>query len=188
MQRPAAYLLLLYLNLPLIAPAQRAVDPFNRYHRLICLVHLTGSGTKDDPIMPEFIAKGVATASAAVAAAEEAARNADRAELNAMAESPTASGPSTALPARDPQQPMAPSTAAARPGIVSWDMEFTDDQKMAIIHVVAVDRHAFDDILADKRTDIRVFEIGKDSKEVIEKAIRKYKKDFSLDAFRVVAQ
>jgi hypothetical protein len=31
-----------------------AVDPANRYHRLICLVHLTGSGTKTDPTRPEY--------------------------------------------------------------------------------------------------------------------------------------
>jgi len=31
-----------------------AVDPANRYHRLICLVHLTGSGTKNDPTRPEY--------------------------------------------------------------------------------------------------------------------------------------
>jgi hypothetical protein len=34
--------------------ASRAVDLTNRYHRLICLVHLTGSGTAQDPRRPEY--------------------------------------------------------------------------------------------------------------------------------------
>ncbi|HXE64183.1 MAG TPA: hypothetical protein VN519_11625 [Bryobacteraceae bacterium] len=188
MQRVTASFLFLYLAIPIMLPAQRAVDPFNRYHRLICLVHLKGTGQKDDPIMPEYIAEGVATASAAAAASGQGAK-AETHAVNASPDPPTDTVPIASSPkAGDPQQPMAPSTAAARPGIVSWSMEFTDDKNMAIIHVVAVDRHAFDAILADKRTDIRVFEIGKDSKDTIEKEMRKYKKDFSLDSFQVVAQ
>lgn len=35
--------------------AQRAVDPTQRYHRVICLVHLTGSGGKGDPRVPEYV-------------------------------------------------------------------------------------------------------------------------------------
>src|ERR1700733_12096891 len=34
---------------------QHAVDPGMRYHRLICLVHLTGAGTPGDPIRPEYV-------------------------------------------------------------------------------------------------------------------------------------
>lgn len=34
---------------------QHAVDPSARYHRLICLVHLTGSGTHADPVRPEYV-------------------------------------------------------------------------------------------------------------------------------------
>ena len=34
---------------------QHAVDPAQRYHRLICLVHLTGSGTASDAIRPEHV-------------------------------------------------------------------------------------------------------------------------------------
>jgi hypothetical protein len=33
---------------------QHAVDPASRYHRLICLVHLKGTGTAADPIRPEY--------------------------------------------------------------------------------------------------------------------------------------
>jgi len=53
---------------------------------------------------------------------------------------------------------------------------------------VAADHHAFDSILADKRGEIRVFEIGKDSKATIEAEMQKYKKTFTLAGFPVVVQ
>jgi len=115
-----------------------AVDPAQRYHRLICLVHFTGSGKPDDPFRPEYVPGS--------------------------------------------------SDKASRAGVIAWSVQPTDDGKMAIIHVVVVDRKAFAAILADTRPEIRVFEIGKDKKEEIEAEMQKYKKDFSLDAFRVVAQ
>ena len=34
--------------------AQQAVEPSARYYRLICLVHLAGSGKDDDPVRPEY--------------------------------------------------------------------------------------------------------------------------------------
>ena len=117
--------------------AQHAVDPAERYHRLICLVHLTGSGAKDDPQRPEYV----------------------------------------------------PATVdGTRTGIIAWSQQITDDGQMAIIHIVAVDRQAFSPILADKRPEIRVFEIGKDSPDAIEKELKKYKKDFSLNSLQVLAQ
>jgi len=99
---------------------------------------LTGSGTNDDPIRPEFI----------------------------------------------PGQSDEPSRA----GIIAWSVQLTDDGKMAIIHLAATDRHAFDEILNDKRPDVRVFEIGKHSKYEIETELKKDKKDFDLEKFQVVAQ
>jgi len=117
---------------------QHAVDPSQRYHRLICLVHLTGSGKKGDAIRPEFVP--------------------------------------------------GPTDASSRDGIISWSQQISDDGKMAIVQVVAVDAHAFDAIRADKRGDLRVFEIGKDSPADIEKEMKKYKKDFSLDSLKVVAR
>ncbi|HWB99349.1 MAG TPA: hypothetical protein VG672_21720, partial [Bryobacteraceae bacterium] len=76
----------------------------------------------------------------------------------------------------------------ARPGILSWSMQKTDDGKMAIVHMVAADPAAFKRILADTRSEIRVFQIGKESPALIEAEMRKYKKDFSLDSFEVMAQ
>lgn len=49
---------------------------------------------------------------------------------------------------------------------------------------VAQDRAAFQAIFNDK--SITVFEKGKDKKDDIEAAIRKYRKDFNLDLFGVV--
>src|SRR5947209_3011010 len=93
--------------------AQHAVDPAQRYHRLICLVHLTGSGKNGDPIRPEFVP--------------------------------------------------GPGNETSRAGIIAWSVQTADDGKMAIVHLVAIDAHAFDAILADKRPEIRVFEIWKDN-------------------------
>jgi hypothetical protein len=67
-------------------------------------------------------------------------------------------------------------------------MQLTDDKNMAILHVVATDRKALDALLNDKRAEIRVFEIGKHGKDTIEQEMKKYKKDFDLGKFRVVAQ
>jgi len=116
--------------------AQHAVDPAQRYHRLICLVHLTGSGKPGDEIKAEYV----------------------------------------------------PSDVTSRAGIIAWSMQITDDGKMAIVHLVAVDRNAFAPILADKRPEIRVFEIGKDTQQAIETEMRKYKANFSLDSLKVVAR
>jgi hypothetical protein len=117
---------------------QHAVDPAQRYHRLICLVHFLGSGQDGDPIRPEYIP--------------------------------------------------GPTDAPSRAGIIAWSVLPTDDGTMAIVNLVAVDRHAFAAVLADKRPEIRVFEIGKDTQRAIETAMQMYRKDFTLDAFRVVAQ
>lgn len=117
---------------------QHAVDPAARYHRLICLVHLTGSGTHDDPARPEYV-------------------------------------PSS-------------GAAASRSGIIAWAFQMTDDGTMAIVQVVAVDANAFASIRADTRPEVRVFEIGKDAPAAIEAALQQYKKGFTLDSLKVVAQ
>ena len=113
-----------------------AAPPEARYYRLICLVHLKGSGRHDDPVRPEFL----------------------------------------------------PTDTTSRDGILAWSSRITDDGKMAIIHVVAANRKAFDPILSDHRPELRVFEIGKQPKGAIEAELRKYLKDFDLSAFQVTAQ
>ena len=41
--------------------------------------------------------------------------------------------------------------------------------------------------IGDNDKSLKVFVKGRDSKDVIEKELKKYKKDFSLDTFGVVA-
>jgi len=72
MRRFCALLALFTVNAASVLPAQKAVDPTQRYFRLICLVHLTGSGKGGDPIVPEYVMEGVAVAQAAQAAAAAA--------------------------------------------------------------------------------------------------------------------
>ena len=123
--------------LPLCLLAQHAVDPANRYFRVVALVHLTGSGKRGDPVRPEY----------------------------------------------------APTVLdAKRRGIIGWSAQLTDDKKMAIVHMVAVDHHAFDAILADARPEIKVFEIGKTPKAVIEAELGLLKAGFDLGKFQVAAQ
>src|SRR5215469_620649 len=76
MQRAAAVIILFILNVNGILFAQKlAVDPSQRYFRIICLVHLTGSGGPNDPIVPEYVLQGVAVSQAALQAAAQAAAN-----------------------------------------------------------------------------------------------------------------
>jgi hypothetical protein len=42
------------LALALVVCAQRRVDPRNTYHRAICVVPLTGTGTAADPKRPQY--------------------------------------------------------------------------------------------------------------------------------------
>ncbi len=62
-------------------------------------------------------------------------------------------------------------------------MQLTDDQKMAIVQFVATDTTAFAPLFRDRRPGIRVFQIGKDSRQTIESEMRKVRKDFNLDSF-----
>ena len=127
---PAFVLLLVSLNLA----AQLSTRPNSSYHRVVGLVHLTGSGKPGDPIRPDFV-------------------------------------PATA--SRD------------RAGIIAWSLQLTDDKKMAIVQYVAASRAALDPVIADKRADTRIFEIGKHSRQAIETEMRKHKKDFNLETLAV---
>ena len=171
MHRVVIVFSLLLLNIGGILFAQKGADPSQRYFRVIALVHLKGSGGADDPVLPEYVAAGVAAAQAGSAAAS----------ARAATISQTQNSPGT-------QPAAAPAFLKARPGIVAWSMQLSDDKTMAIVHLVAVDHHAFDTILADTRPEILVFEIGKVAKATIESALQQYKKGFSLDGFQVMAQ
>ena len=52
--RIAVFAIFIAIFTGILAGQQHAVDPTARYHRLICLVHLTGSGKGADAIRPEY--------------------------------------------------------------------------------------------------------------------------------------
>jgi hypothetical protein len=52
-------ILLLSANLFLQHPLRHEAEPTARYYRLICLVHLVGSGKHTDPIRPEYVPSAV---------------------------------------------------------------------------------------------------------------------------------
>jgi hypothetical protein len=87
-----------------------------------------------------------------------------------------------------PEYVPGPTDAVTRDGIIAWSSLPTDDGKMAIIHIVAVNHHAFDTILADARPEVKVFEIGKHEPAAIEAALQLVRAGFTLDSLKVVAQ
>jgi hypothetical protein len=179
MIRPVAFFCLLCFCIPGILSGQRAVSPLNRYFRVICLVHLK-EAQGGHGIVPEFATEGMAVAQAAREAAVAASAKGDQpAELQAQA---------VATTAPEPAQKPSPASMSSRPGILAWGMLESDDGTMAIVQLVAADRHAFDSIFADKRPEIRVFEIGRDKPEAIQNELRKFRKDFDLQNFRVAVQ
>lgn len=66
-------------------------------------------------------------------------------------------------------------------GIIGFTAQISDDGRFAIVEFVARDRAVFKPILADRRTEVRVFEKGRAQKADIESAFRTHKKDFDLD-------
>jgi hypothetical protein len=83
----------------------------------------------------------------------------------------------------DPRRPMfAPSAAETRigSGIIEYRWTPTDDGKYAVVEFVARDRKALAPILADART-LKAFEKGKAKKDDIERELKIYRKDFSLE-------
>ena len=88
--------------------------------------------------------------------------------------------------AGDPKRPQyAPNpTSASSNGIIGFTQVATDDGKFAIVEFVARERKALLPIIAD--TSITSFEKGTQTQDVIEAALRKFKKDFDLISFEVV--
>ena len=88
----------------------------------------------------------------------------------------------------DPKRPMfAPRPgevdAGSRTGVVAFHFIPTDDGSMAIVELVARDKAAFGAILASNVSGALFFLKGRDDKAAVEAALKKYRKDFSLDAF-----
>jgi len=87
-------------------------------------------------------------------------------------------------PVRPKYAPAALAAAPQRTDIIGYVQVASDDRAFAIVEFVARDIAAFAPILSD--SSVQVFEKGKDTKETIENALKKFKKDFSLDSFGVV--
>jgi hypothetical protein len=94
--------------------------------------------------------------------------------------------------ANDPVRPKyAPAVASAgktNGGIIAFAFELSDDGKLAIAELVAVDRVALAAVLADQSAGVVVFEKGRVPNNKIESAVRQYRKDFSMDKFGVPVQ
>lgn len=91
----------------------------------------------------------------------------------------------------DPKRPQYTplSTAAgSRDGIIAFSQRVSDDGQYAIVELVAADRAAFRELLADLRPDVLVFDRKTHSQLEIEGGIRKYLKDFTLAGFGVNLQ
>lgn len=144
------------LALTAVVCAQRRVDPRNTYYRVICVVPLTGQGTKDDPKRPMYAPKP-----SEMADAESAAQAAQ-----------------TAAGAAGKPMPV-------RTDILAYTQQLSDDGKYALVEFVAQHPAAFQTVLADKSIKV-IFEKGKSKKDDIEKELKKYKHDFNLDGFSVV--
>lgn len=84
---------------------------------------------------------------------------------------------------QDPKRPLfAPGSkeASDAEGIQSFSWQPSDDGKYAIVEFVARDRKAFEGILKDNRT-VQAFEKGKAQKVDVERELKRFRKDFSLD-------
>ena len=93
--------------------------------------------------------------------------------------------------AQDPKRPLFAPTPEDRTrdgaaGILSYTAVLSDDQKFALVELVAQDRKAFDAILKETRADIKRFDHqkGKDKGDDIELEFRKYKKNFDFKKFK----
>jgi hypothetical protein len=82
--------------------------------------------------------------------------------------------------------PPPPGMPPSRDGIIAFSYQVSDDGKLALVEFVALDRKAFEDVLADLNPNVKVFLKGKDKREDIETEFKKHKKDFRLDQFGAI--
>jgi hypothetical protein len=90
----------------------------------------------------------------------------------------------------DPRRPMfAPvrerGEKPSRTGIIAYTFQESDDGRFALVEFVALDRAAFEPILADRNPEVKLFHRGAARKADIETEFRKLKRDFDIEGFRV---
>ena len=71
------------------------------------------------------------------------------------------------------------------PEILGFRYELSDDKKTALLEIIGRDDVALKEIRESRRSDVKVFELGKATKGEIENEFRKYKPSFSADKFGV---
>jgi hypothetical protein len=92
----------------------------------------------------------------------------------------------------DPRRPMfvpPPPTAAApldRTGIIAFQFQESDDGNFALAEFVSVARTGLGVVLTSTNPSVVFFERGKHTRQQIETAFQKYKKNFSFDKFMPV--
>jgi len=91
-------------------------------------------------------------------------------------------------PVRPKHAPAVSQAGAPGTGIIAYAFELSDDRRYAIAELVAVDRATLVPILADHSSGVLLFEKGRVSARQIEAAIRRYRKDFSMQKFGVAIQ
>lgn len=87
---------------------------------------------------------------------------------------------------KDPKRPLfvpLPGKEMEESGILSFSFELASNGQVALVEFVAKDRSALKPILESKRTDIKVLERGKFTKEDLEREFRQHKPDFDADKF-----
>jgi hypothetical protein len=72
-------------------------------------------------------------------------------------------------------------------GIIAFTFEESDDGRQALVEFVARDRAAFEPIIRDTSSSMKVFREGKDRRDDIEREFRRHKRNFRLDQLRVGA-
>ena len=91
-------------------------------------------------------------------------------------------------PIRGKYVPTAQTAGLPGTGIIAFTMEPSDNGKYAIVELVALQRGALAQALADDEPGVLVFEKGVAKPADVEAAIRPFRKDFSLQNFGVPIQ
>ena len=87
---------------------------------------------------------------------------------------------------RRPEYSLVPGQSDPGSGIIAFGYQISDDGQHALVEFVARDESAFQALLGDKRSDVKVFKKGKSKPEDILKEFRKHKKDFRPDMLEVL--
>ena len=93
-------------------------------------------------------------------------------------------GTGIAADAKRPASAPLPKDLRQITGLQSFSWQPSDDGTYAIVEYVFTDRAAFEAMLADKRA-LKVFEKGKEKASDIEREVRKYRKDYSVNPLAV---